>query len=163
MKLFILASLLLIPFFPHAQIDTSFIMKIKSLDTANILKLDTLPVPNDLFTKKIKELRSERKGLNIETIIRLKIKEEQEKDTSHSKEYYGKLLAEVTTGKTGQLIENSVINLYRRSFSITEVDDLIRFYKTPAGKKMDTEFILLLVESVKDTEQLMKMAVKNMQ
>jgi Uncharacterized protein conserved in bacteria (DUF2059) len=163
MKIAIVILASLIPFFSFSQIDSAFINKIKALDTANILKSDTVAVPNDLLTKKIKMLLDEKKGLTIGTILRIKITEEQQKDTSHSKDFYTKLLDEVTTGKTGKLIENSLINLYRKNFTEKEIDELINFYKTSAGKKMDTEFLLLLVESVKDAEQLLKLAAKNIE
>jgi hypothetical protein len=163
MKAVISILALLIPFLSFSQIDSSFINKIKALDTANILKSDTLSVPGDLLTKKIKLLLSEKKGLTIGTILKIKITEEQQKDTTHSKEFYNKLLEEVTTGKTNKLIENSLINLYRRTFTEKEIDELVSFYKTSAGKKMDKEFLLILVESVKDAEQLLKLAAKNIE
>jgi hypothetical protein len=159
----ILFLLLTTPFFSFSQIDSAFINKIKALDTANILRSDTLAVPNDVLTKKIKLLLSERQGLTIETILRLKITEEQQKDTAHSKDFYNKLVEEVTNGKTGKLIETSLVNLYRRIFTEKEIDQLVSFYGTSAGKKMDKEFLLILVESVKGAEQLLKMAAKNIE
>ena len=159
-----LTLILFISFF-HAsfsQIDSSFISKIKSLDTADVLKMDTAAVPNDAFTKKIKQLRSERTGLTIEAIIKLKLTEEQQKDTTHPKAFYDQLQEELTIGHTGKLLDNSIVNLYRRSFTEKEIDELIAFYKTSAGKKMDKEFFILLVESVKDAEQLIKMAVNKL-
>src|SRR6266498_2262755 len=117
MRAVIFISLLLVPFLSFSQIDSSFINKIKALDTANILKTDTLSAPNDPLTKKIKILLGEKKGLTIQTILRIKIAEEQQKDTSHTKEFYNKLLEEVTAGKTSKLLENSRINLYRRVFT----------------------------------------------
>jgi hypothetical protein len=146
-----------------SQIDSSFINRIKALDTANFLKSDTLSAPDDLLTKKIKLLLSEKKGLTVGTILRIKITEEQQKDTTHSKEFYNKLLEEVTSGKTSKLIENGLINLYRRTFTEKEIDELIRFYKTSAGKKMDKEFLLIMVESIKGAEQLLKLAAKNIE
>jgi len=146
----------------YSQIDSTLIKRIKALDTADIVKTDTLSVPNDSFSKKVRELRSEQKGLTLETILRLKIAEEQQKDTTHSKEFYQKLVDEVTTGRTSKLLENSVINIYRRTFTEKELDDLITFYKTSAGQKMNTEYLLLLVQSVKDAEQLLKLAAKNL-
>ena len=92
------------PWLSFSQIDTSFISRLKGLDTANILKLDTTAVPGDAFTAKIKELRSEKKGLNLETILKIKIAEEQQKGTSHSKAYYDALLDDITKGKTSRLI-----------------------------------------------------------
>jgi hypothetical protein len=154
---------LFIPFLSFSQIDSSFILKLKALDTANILKSDTVSVPDDQLTKKIKLLMSEKKGLTLGTILKIKITEEQQKDTVHSKEFYNKLLEDVTTGKTSKLMEKSLINLYRRTFTEKEVDELINFYQTSAGKKMDKEFLLLLVQSVKDGEQLLKLAAARLE
>ena len=89
--------------------------------------------------------------------------DEQKKDTAHSKEFYKKLTDEITTGKTSKLLENSIVNIYRRTFTESEVDELIHFFQTSAGKKMDKEFLLLLVQSVKDGEQLLNLAVKNLE
>lgn len=163
MKYILFLCLGILPFLSFSQIDTSFIAKLKALDTANILRRDTLKVPEDGLTSKIRILRKQNRGLTTETIIQLKIHEEQEKDKTHPKEFYTKLLTEVTTGKTGKLIENSIINLYRRTFSEIEIDDLIKFYNTTAGMKMNKEHFLIMVESVKDSEQLLKLAAKNLQ
>jgi hypothetical protein len=163
MKVFLLLFLCLIGQYAFSQIDSGFVKALKALDTANILKTDTLAPPNDAFTKKIKVLRNERKGLTTENIIRMKLMEEQQKDTVHSKEFYTELQREITTGKTGQLLENSFVNLYRKRFTEREVDDLVNFYKSSAGKKLDNEYILLMVQSVKGAEQLLKMAGKNVE
>jgi hypothetical protein len=156
-------SFLLFSFISFAQLDTSFIVKLKALDTLNSLKNDTVAVPDDQLTKKIKSIRSQRKGLTTETVVKMKILEQQEKDNSHSKEFYKQLLDEVTTGKTSKLIENSLINLYRRTFTKKELNQLTRFYKTSAGKKMDKEFILLMLQSVKNAEQLLKLAIADIE
>ena len=161
---YILTPVLFLFFFHIAfsQIDSSFIARIKSLDTADVLKMDTLSVPDDAFSRKIKQLRSERSGLTIEAIIKLKLAEEQGKDKTHSKLFYDQLQEELTTGHTGKLLENSLINLYRRSYTEEEIDELIAFYKTSAGKKMDKEYFIVLVQSVKDAEQLIKMAMNKL-
>jgi hypothetical protein len=163
MKFFLLLFLCFVCQYAFSQIDSGFAKALKALDTADILKTDTLAPPNDAFTKKIKVLRNERKGLTTENIIRMKLMEEQQKDTVHSKEFYTELQREITTGKTGQLLENSFVNLYRKRFTEREVDDLVNFYKSSAGKKLDNEYILLMVQSVKGAEQLLKMAGKNVE
>lgn len=43
------------------------------------------------------------------------------------------------------------------------VDELVNFYKTSVGKKMDQEYLLPLVESVKDFGKSLKLAVKNIE
>jgi hypothetical protein len=163
MKFFLFLLLCFLCQDAFSQIDSSFVKSLKALDTADILKADTLTPPDDAFTKKIMVLKNERKGLTTENIIRMKLMEEQQKDKVHSKEFYIELQREITTGKTGQLLENSFVNLYRKRFTEREVDDLINFYKSSAGKKMDNEFILLMVQSVKGAEQLLKIAGKNVE
>jgi len=56
MKWAFILSVALLPLQGFSQIDTAFISKLKSLDTANILKLDTSAVPDDALTQKIKAL-----------------------------------------------------------------------------------------------------------
>jgi len=63
MKKAMLGFIILIPFISLSQGDTAFITQMKSLDTANILKTDTVSVPDDALTEKIKLLRSEKQGL----------------------------------------------------------------------------------------------------
>ena len=154
--------LLLLPTIAYCQLDTVFLARLKALDKADFLGKDTVAVPDDALTLKIRQLRKQRTGLTTETILRIKIMEEQQKDTKKSKAYYDQLLKEITTGHTGQLLDNCVINLYRRTFTEKEVDDLIGFYKTTAGQKMDKEFILLMLQSVKDAELLLELASKNL-
>jgi uncharacterized protein DUF2059 len=163
MKLIIPLIAVLIPFLSFSQIDSAFILKLKALDTANILKKDTVAVPNDAFTQKIKKLLDEKNGISVKAILQFKIMDEQKKDTVHSKEFYKKLMDDVATGKTSELLENSLINIYRRTFTESEIEELINFFQTSAGKKMDKEFLLLLVQSVKDGEQLLNLAVKNLE
>jgi hypothetical protein len=146
----------------HAQLDSVFLKQLKALDTSNILKTDTLAVPDDRITAKIRELRQERGGLTIPSILQMNLAEAQKKDTVHSSNYYQDMVYDITNGNTARLLNNCVVNLYRQSFTEAEIDDLVRFYKTSAGKKMNTVFILLLVRSLKDAEQLMKLAAKRM-
>ncbi len=162
-KLIFFLSLLISAYNCWSQLDSAFILKIKSLDTANILKLDTMPVPDDRLTKKIKLLRKQKTGLTPEAVINIKLMEEQAKNPSSSKEFFEKLKANLLEGQGHHLIENSLINLYRRTYSEKEIDQLLRFYKTAAGKKSDRENFFLMIESIKDAEKIMEMASKSLQ
>jgi hypothetical protein len=163
MKRIALLIALSIPFVSFSQIDSAFILRLKALDTANILKMDTVTAPNDALTQRIKKLLDEKNGLSVGAILKIKIMDEQQKDTVHSKEFYKKLTEDITTGKTSKLLENSLVNIYRRTFTENEIDELIIFFQTSAGKKMDKEFLFLLVQSVKDGEQLLNLAMKNIE
>ena len=151
--------LLFLPILSFSQLDTAFLSQLKALETADNLKQDTAQVANDALTQKIKKLRSLRKGLTTENVLRVKLMEEQQKDTSRSaRQFQERLLREVTEGHTAQLLDNVLVNLYRRTFTEAEIDELIRFYQTSAGQKMDSAFILLMLQSVKDAEQLLRLA-----
>jgi hypothetical protein len=89
-------------------------------------------------------LRQEKGCVSIETVIQIKMAENV-KDTTKPAAYYRDLKAEVTTGRTAHLISNCMINLYRRYYTESEIEDLIRFYRTPAGKKSGNEQILLML------------------
>jgi uncharacterized protein len=154
--------LIILPVMAFSQIDTAFLQRLKAMESGDMLKTDTTTPPDDAFTRKIKKLREEKNGISIELVMQIKIKEEQEKDKSRPKEYYDKLLEEMTTGETGRLLENCLVNMYRESYTEKEVDQLRKFYKTSAGKKMNSEFIVLIARSVKDAEQLMKIAMNKM-
>jgi len=156
--------LMVIPLYAQSQIDTSFIAKLKTLDTANILRADTSDVPNDQLTKKILELKKEKTGLGLESLMYIKIMEEQQKPNNpHPKDFYSRLQKELMNGRTAKLIENCYVNIYRRTFTESEIDDLLRFYRTSAGKKLEREFLPLLVESAKAAEQLLQLAAKRME
>ncbi len=47
---------------------------------------------------------------------------------------------------------NAVIWIYRTHFTYKELKEMIKFYKTPAGKKVSFEFPLFMMESLKTTE-----------
>jgi len=150
--------------FGYSQIDTAFIGRLKALDSLNILKLDTAAVPNDQLTKKILELKKEKTGIGLESLMYIKIIEEKQKpNSSRTKDFFDKLQNELATGRTSKLIENCFVNIYRRTFTESEIDDLIRFYKSSAGKKMEREFLPLLVESAKAAEKLLEMAAKQIE
>jgi len=159
MKWAFILAVALFPLQGFSQIDIAFISKLKSLDTANILKLDTSAVPDDALTQKIKALRKEKTGLSLETIMLIKISEEQQKDNKRPHDFYDRLKAEISSGHTSKLLDNCFVNIYRRTFTESEIDDLLHFYQTSAGKKFEREFLPLLVESAKAAEQLLKIAV----
>lgn len=163
MKHIFFILLLISPLLGVSQIDTAFISKLKSLDTTNILLVDTSAVPNDGLTKKIRQLRKEKTGLSLETIMYIKIMEDQQKDKKRPSEFYEQLREEVKTGHTSILLDNCFVNIYRKTFTEPEIDDLLHFYQTSAGKKFEREFLPLLVETAKAAEQLLQLAAKGIE
>lgn len=122
---------------------------------------DTLAVPNDKLTAEIKTLRRERKTINTDDVIKIKIEEERNKDTKLPAEYYDRLLSAFTNGSAGKWVDNSIIRLYRKYFTESEIKQLIKFYKTSAGKKWASNFPLVMIESVNNAETIMKLVSAN--
>jgi hypothetical protein len=71
--------------------------------------MDTVSVPNDAFTQKIKRLLGEKNVLNVGAILKLKIMDA--KRHCSLKEFYKKLIEDISTGKTSKLLENSIVNI----------------------------------------------------
>lgn len=139
----------------QAQIDSGFVARINALNNADLLKEDTLAPPNDGLTKKIRTLFQEHGGIDIQGIIKIKLAEERGKNAG-SAARLDSIEQEFTSGETGRLLEHCLVNIYRRTFSEDEVDELLRFYRTSAGKKLNRDYLLLLVQSVKDLELLLE-------
>jgi len=139
-----------------AQQDTTSVAGVASLLGSTKFKIDTTAPPNDSLTAKIRLLRSERGPLNIDNVIRLTLQGQQSTDTTHSREYYSRLLEECQHGAAHRLIENVVINLYRQCFTADEVNQLTDFYKTSAGKKTALDFLILSATGVAAAEKIVK-------
>jgi hypothetical protein len=145
-----------------AQQDTASLAGISRLFGTTKFKVDTTAPPNDSLTAKIRMVRAERGAFNIENVIRLSIQGQRSNDTTHSKEYYDRLLEECQHGAAHRLIENVLINLYRQCFTAEEVDELVKFYKTSAGKKTWSDFLILSVTGAGAAEKIVKAAAEKL-
>ena len=120
------------------------------------LKVDTTSPPEDSLTKKIRIFRSERGLMSFDTAIKYQIENQQSNDTKRPKEFYPGLLGELQHGHASHLIENILINLYRQCFTEKEVDQLVEFYKTPAGKKMMVNVMIITATAGPAIQQIVK-------
>ena len=116
-------------------------------------QLDTTEVPADKITKKIIELRKLRGGFNINEAIDFKLQEDKQKGEVPAAEME-KLTSFFRTGAGKRWLDNAVIWIYRRHFTYNELNDLVKFYKTPGGRKMATDFPLIMMESLRASEMI---------
>ena len=156
--LLVCIGLLLSPGRLPAQQDTTGAAGMFSHFAAIKFKVDTTAPPNDRFTAEILLLRSERGWFNIGTMTKLSIEGQESKDTTHSKEYYHRLLEDCEHGAAHRLIDNIFVNLYRQCFTEAEVTQLVEFYKTSAGKKTATDFIDLSITGARAANEVVKQA-----
>lgn len=116
-------------------------------------KLDTTSVPNDKLSKRIEKLRSLKGGFNINEAIEYKIAEERSKENAPTEEL-DKIEAFFKDGNGKKWLNNAVIWIYRKQFTLKEINQLIRFYKSSAGQKMAEKFPLLMLQSLKVGEEI---------
>ncbi len=116
-------------------------------------KLDTTLVPNDKLSKRIEKLRSLKGGFNINEAIEFKIAEERSKANAPTEEL-DKIEAFFKTENGKKWLNNAVIWIYRKQFTLKEINQLIRFYKSSAGQKMAEKFPILMIQSLKAGEEI---------
>jgi hypothetical protein len=160
LKTFLLAGCIFISFLSIAQ-NESTLAKLKEIMEKAGSMPDTSAVPNDKLTAEIKALRKERKTINTNDVIKIKIAEERKKDKKLPAEFYDRLLNTFTNGTAINWVDNSIIRLYRQYFTEREIKELIKFYKTSAGKKWASNFPLIMIESVGNAETIMKSVSEN--
>ena len=122
---------------------------------------DTSDVPADKITAKIIELRKLRGGFNIQEAIAFKIEEDRQKKEVSSATL-DKLSNYFTSGEGKRLLDNAVIWIYRRHFTSKEISQLVRFYRSSAGKKMAADLPIIMLETIKAGEMIKEKFSKDM-
>lgn len=116
-------------------------------------KLDTTAAPADKFTNKIVELRTLKGGFNINEAIDYKLEEDKQKGEIPIAEFE-KFAAFMKTGNGKKWLDNAVIWIYRQRFTYKELKQLVRFYKTSAGRKMSADFPIIMMQSLTAGEMI---------
>ena len=116
-------------------------------------KLDTTAVPNDKLSKRIEKLIRLKGGFNINEAIEFKISEERNKENAPMEEL-AKIEAFFKDGNGKKWLNNAIIWIYRKQFTLKEINQLIRFYKSSVGQKMSEKFPILMIQSLKAGEEI---------
>lgn len=112
---------------------------------------DTTTPPDDRITRKIMELRNLRGGFNINEAISFKIEEDRQKGEV-PKEELDKIETFFKSGNGKKWLDNTAVWIYRRHFTYKELKQLVKFYRTPAGQKMATDFPVIMIQSLRAAE-----------
>ena len=118
-------------------------------------KVNTSAVPEDQLTLEIRKLRDTKGGFNINEAILFKIGEDKSKGDLTEVEA-DKLEKFFTQGNGKISLDNAIIWMYRDLFTRSDIKKMIRFYKTSAGQKLSENFPLMMLESLKAAEEIMK-------
>jgi Tol biopolymer transport system component len=162
-KIFLLQGLfLLFGFLVQAQKDSVNIKGIfqKLTEEIKSYKIDTTSPPKDKMSQKIIQLRELKGGFNINEAIAYKMQEEESKnEISKAKTAY--LKQEFENGKGKQWLDNAVIHIYRQHFTYKELKQLVKFYKTPAGQKLATDFPYIMMKTLMAAQIIHDALLKN--
>ena len=119
----------------------------KLMNEVKNFRLDTSAVPDDALTKKIRELRELRGVFNINEAIQFKLQEEKSKGEKTASEI-AMLEASFQSGNGRRWLDNAIIWIFRKHFTLKEVKALVKFYRSDAGQKLATTFPLVMMESL---------------
>ena len=160
MKIFIVSNLLFFIVITNAfsqnddkQVAKSISIFEKITNTVKDFKPDTTTPPNDKITHKIIELRVLKGGFNISEAIDFKLEEDkQKKDISIDE--YNTMSSFFKSGNGKRWLDNAVTWIYRKNFTYPELKQVVKFYKTPGGKKMAEEFPIIMLQSLAAAESI---------
>lgn len=115
--------------------------------------LDTSAAPDDKVTRKIIELRHLKGGFNINEAIDYKLEEDKQKGEIPGQEF--RIFSDfMKTGNGKRWLDNAMVWIYRKHFTYKELKQLVKFYKTPAGRKMSSEFPVVMLQSLTAAEMI---------
>ena len=156
----LLGAPLLFAFFAGAQKDT-----LSAVDYSAVFeritgqltnyKPDTTTAPNDKTTRKIQELFALRGGFNIQEAVGFMIEEERRKGEKPVAQL-DQLAAFFTLGHGHRWLNNAAVWIYRNHFTHKEIKQLVKFYKSGAGKKMADDFPVIVLKSLAAAESIKK-------
>lgn len=97
---------------------------------------DTSKLISDVHTQKVKELMKQLGVMDVAIMSVQSLLDKQAEETNpFLQEFYGRMVKEMKTGRMYRYMEDAIIRIYRESFTVAEIDQLMVFYATPVGKK----------------------------
>jgi len=103
--------------------------------------VDTTAAPNDDLTKEIKKLLTITNSMTTAVVVMKGTIESQRQNPNVQlpEEFYTRFIAAIDNGQVGGMLENAIIKIYRQKFTKEEMQEVIKFYESPVGKKMAAE------------------------
>lgn len=110
---------------------------------------DTSAAPNDELTIEIRKMMSQTKSIEIGIQQGLAAMEEMKKTpvAELPEEFYERFKAELTSDSFKRILENYLINIYRKYLTVEDVKAITAFYETEAGKKAIEVMPKIMAES----------------
>lgn len=116
---------------------------------------DTTSAPNDGFTQDILQLLEVTNAMNFGQIFANGMAKPEEQNEL-LKEFYKRFFKDLKEGSSYRWMKNLYIRAYRRKYTREEIQELVKFYQTPLGKKVIKETIEMLPAIMKEGEKMGK-------
>lgn len=100
------------------------------------LNVDTAGLPDDPHTREVRKLMKQLGVMQIAIAQgEYQLKAKMQDGNPFLQEFYARFSKELHSGRIYTMMDNLITALYRKNFTIEEVQQLEAFYATPVGKK----------------------------
>lgn len=107
------------------------------------ISFDTTASPDDAFTHDILRLLEVTNAIKIGTSMADNM-QEMAQANDEMKEFYSRFMEDMRTGTMRRWMERIYTREYRKRFSHADIQELLRFYDSPVGKKIVDQTVDLL-------------------
>lgn len=122
----------------------------------NPIGFDTTSAPNDELTGAIWVYLEETGALKAFSMVTKRMIDMQKANPGNNlpDEFYDRFLADMQNGESYRWMMNTTVKAYRKRFTIEDMQAMITFFKTPAGKKLSAATPEISQESMSAGEKI---------
>jgi hypothetical protein len=127
------------------------------------IEFDTTAIPDDLLTNRIKEFMALTKQMELSAGVIKKIYENEDMKALMPDEFRRNFIkAYEPDGDGFKYLELMYIKSYRKYYTVNDLNEFIKFYHTPAGKKMTLVNPLMLEENTPEATKIGKWVARKL-
>ncbi len=119
------------------------------------IDFDTTAAPNDELTRDILQLLELTNAMNIGQVFAQGLSKPEEQNEL-LKEFYKRFFKEMKDGDAHKWMMSLFVKAYRQRYTGEEIQELVKFYQTPLGKKVIKETVEMLPAVMKEGEKIGK-------
>lgn len=101
-----------------------------------MVDFDTTAVPDDAFTKDILKMMTVTNALNLGLTFADQMNKEDVENNPMLKEFYTRLMNDMRSGTSRRWLERIYVREYRKIYTPEEIQELLKFYDSPIGRKL---------------------------
>ena len=120
------------------------------------MDIDTSAAPNDELTMEIKKMMELTGTMNASLAVMKRMIELEKSNPQPNvpPEFYDRLMEQIQNGRVLRLLENAMVKVYRKKFTVEDMKQINAFYSTPVGLKLAKQYINITQESSVEGEKI---------